>query len=260
MDYNNCEVGQILEGKEIKKILGKDENIIVFVYGNNVVTYCVGDAGEVVDYDKKVNKLSSLFSRLNKHISTEISVPFIPKWITSPRPQQITAMKFDVGSAFFLACASKDSNINVDNHFIAVENMVKEFEEHVDKSRVDRLIFTNLIHSVIVCIFLFIPFLIWGGNLVISVLGGVMGACLSVLQRKKRIYSGAFSSLWETQVSSILSVTLGAMSGLVVFLLIESGILFSNYNSNSYGFVVISMLAGISERYFNTLIESSAKF
>jgi hypothetical protein len=87
---------------------------------------------------------------------------------------------------------------------------------------------------------------------ILRALGGTIGAWISVIQRNKSIDQRRIVRMPNMQLSSVVSVSLGAGSAFIVYWAITGNLALGTFKDNPKAMFVFVILAGMSERYLNS--------
>ena len=233
-------VGDTISGTKIAKIIGQDTNVVVCTNGNGTIVYSIEDETSIRDYEKKSLELKKLLESLPRDGNKSV----------------LKRIKEEIGYTFFTACTCNEG-ISTNAHFSGTNEKINELNKHTGELRYKKLVFWNIFQTAIVCGILAIIYSqseqeIKG--LSFYMVGGALGASLSLLQRNNKLNLTSFTTIWDIQLSAFLSVCLGVIAGFVVYWFTKSGFVPEGIAQDSAALFLLSILAGSSERFFNALM------
>ena len=235
-------VGDEIAGGKIARIIGQDKNIIVGTNERGTVIYSIENEENISGYSRKALKLRMLLE----------SIPSDSEFKSAVRVKQ------DIGYAFFSSCTC-DGKVKYNDHFKNTEEKVKNLIEHTREQRYNNLTFYNVLQSIIVCLALYVfSLFVQEDHIKIALFfmgGGVIGSCLSLLQRNNKLDLSAFSSKSHLALSAFLSVMLGVLVGFVIYWVTKTQIYVTAINGDQALAFLLSVGAGSSERFFNSLMK-----
>lgn len=217
-------------GVVIKKILKRSNSAIVYVCENEEINY------EFKQNYEKVDVIISKYDMLREKIPIEI-------------PQELKASYQKIlGKCFFnaLVSCSHDEGLK---HFIEIEKRICDLKTPNQAKSI--LIFFNLVFC---SIFAAIGFTTYFNSVnSIGVIGlcasfGGFGSLFSLLQRNQNVVLNITGALKYTILQGLFISVLGAMSGVIMLLIIKSEIAFSFAGNSISTIALLSILAGFSER------------
>lgn len=93
----------------------------------------------------------------------------------------------------------------------------------------------------------------------IAIIGGVVGALLSALQRTKSINFSLYESRESIVSQAVIRILIGAISGALVVVLAEADIAFTLVKGSLHKTFIAALIAGFAERLIPDLLTSLAK-
>lgn len=236
------DVGDEISGGKLARIIGQTDNVLVGTNSEGILIYSIEDEATISEFSKKSLKLQSLLEGIPSDADDK----------SKKRVRQ------EIGLTYFNACTC-DGSVKVNEYFKSTEDKVKSLRGHTTERRYNNLVLFNIAESIAACIVLYIAYDSVDEILLKPVFffmgGGVIGACLSLLQRNNNIDLSSFSSKKYLATSALLSVFLGLLVGFVVYWITKTNFYSSTINGDSSFAFLISVASGFSERTFNSLMK-----
>ncbi|EHK9181954.1 hypothetical protein KCU29_004624 [Vibrio parahaemolyticus] len=236
-------VGDKLGGSILSRPIGQTKNVAVGTNEQGTVIYSVEDESQIIDYSKNCLALNDLLN-------------LVP--ITADENSK-RKIRQEIGHAFFNACTNDGSVENSEDFFTSVRRKIDILSAHTMEQMYNTLIVFNLIFSVVIILAitsLYISTIDENVKLASICMGsGVVGACLSLLQRNRDIDLSLFCTNAQLGRSALLSALLGAVIGVVVFIITKTNLYSTTINGGMYLSIFLSISSGFSERGFNSLMK-----
>jgi hypothetical protein len=225
--------------KKVQWLIASDDDYVVYVDEDNYVEWTMNDNSLLVDYGAQLTRVGALESAQTKHL----------------RLTQIETYKRLIGEAvarlFEKNGAAADIALNTAELWIRARGQ--------EAARVASLKGATLVFGATALVFTIAWFwshAVFGGGRSMVTLGtmlGCVGSWLSVLQRTGRedFDIGAGQTLFFME--GMVRIAIGAVGGLFVALLLQSGWLLPDATHTPALFAAMCLVAGLSERLVNSL-------
>lgn len=238
MEYR---IGYVTDaGDEISHIFGHQGDTIVFENTKGQLRWCAVCDNEI--YIKSTNKYNYLSGK-------------IPSTLPENLKNSITS---DLAIALHNSFISGDPN-NVDVFFKQVEERISSILSP-NQAKLWLILF-SLLSSVILILFLFRIFIMLDQNdssIVLCSGAGVLGSLMSLMQRNSNITINLEDGKPYIFMQASFIPLLGLFSGLCLYFLSNSDLAFSFAKENVFNLLVLSVVAGFSERFVPDLFNSAS--
>ena len=236
------EVGHDITNGKIKKIIAKSELAVMYISDTGTLGWKPDKekVRHIPLYHEKVQRALELYERIPRRAEKK----------------RIARYRECVGLCLFNAISSI-SEKPYEDYFKELELNIDTFIEDYHDEVMSNFIIWNIIHtallSSLVAWLYFHICTAYSFSLIVT-LGGALGACISVIQRNKKLNIRALRSFKTLQLTSVISVVLGMTSAFVVYWAIISNLALGFLAQTESGMFVFGVICGRSERYLNGLL------
>jgi len=241
--------GDNIFGIRIDELVGVDNNILVFFTKDKnkyKMTESVEDETLIKKFTEKRNYMSKLYEIIDLERFSKV---------------EERMLKVKLATAYYSSLLDKSDDTKIDKCFEAIEFIIDKSIEDIQESRHISFIFWNIMHSFL---FITIMFIIYSQNtqwiyidMNIMIVGGILGAMISVIQRNKETKTIHFRKIKNVIFFSLISVILGGISGFVIYWASQSNIVLGGISENTSALFILSIIIGTSERYLNSFLKTS---
>lgn len=252
-DLTEYRKGDEINGSIIETIYGQSAYIIIYRTKSNSILssaryslkYSTARKDEIPLYAEKCAYFLHLFTK-----------------IPSDLPKRLHEKVINQLAVTFYGSMSPKNEVDPAEYFKNIEAKINDVLQYSQNIRYRLLIFLSfllmLVSWIIICLY---PECCGPSDpriVTVAIPAGILGAFLSILQRKSNISMSRFIGWKQILLASFSSLITGAIAGAVTYLLIESKLILGNTSLSDKAYFIICFLSGGSERYFNSLLNKAS--
>lgn len=243
---SDCKEGEIFHGLKVDELIGKNSKTFMFLNLND-------NHYNIVDYTPGSEKIAR-YTEITIYASKLESLINIEKFDLD-EDKRLKSKLADV----YYAALNDESNVDIASIFKSAEIIINNSVNDIQETKYIKFISCNILHTSLFIILVACFYLIFKHISLMAAIGGSIGAMLSVIQRNKKTKQVHFSSRINMVLFSIISITLGSLSGFILYWASQANIVLGTMSGNTSAIFVFAVLAGTSERYFNSLLSKVEK-
>ena len=239
-------IGDYILGIRIEAILSQNGNLLVYLNENNGIGFSFADLTTIPKHMEKLNYYYKLQSKID---------------LENFSHKDLNTLNGSLGASLGRAMVDR-SGENIKDSFNDTKFLVKKYIKNIQEIRHGYFTLSNIILGVLSCFILITLYyqLEWvHASAFIMSAGGILGSIISVIQRNKETKYVHFKSLPNILLFSSVSTILGGITGFILYWVNDAGIIIGHSADNLSTLLILSIVAGSSERYLNNMLKKQEK-